>query len=48
MVQDIPVLHKNYQYWNGKNLPVPEDVKKSKPKSPVRKTEASQKNVLLL
>jgi hypothetical protein len=39
---------KNYWYHNGTNLPVPKEVKKSKPKLPVRNTEESQKNVLLL
>jgi hypothetical protein len=39
-------IKKNYRYRNGTNIPVPEDVKKSK-KLPVRNTEVSQKNVLL-
>jgi hypothetical protein len=40
-------IKKSYRYHDGISLPVPEEVKKSKPKSPVRKTEASHNNVLL-
>jgi hypothetical protein len=38
---------KSYRYRNGTNLPVPENVKKSKLRITCEKTKASQKNVPL-